>query len=147
MEANKSILIFLIFLSSSLYAQAGSLNLLKTGGTLQVYNIEDIQKITFEGLSEVSNISAIPQEFILYQNYPNPFNPVTKIKYYIAKESKVKLTIFDTLGRELIVISEGIKAAGTYETLFDASHFTSGIYFYKLAADDYSEIKKLVLCR
>ncbi|MDP4190344.1 MAG: T9SS type A sorting domain-containing protein [Bacteroidota bacterium] len=147
MAANKSILIFLIFLSSNLFAQAGSLNLLKTGGTLKVYNIEDIQKITFEGVSEVSPRSVSPQEFILYQNYPNPFNPVTKIRYYIAKESNVRLTIFDTLGQELITISEGIKTAGTYETIFDASHFTSGIYFYRLTTDDFSEIKKLVLCR
>jgi hypothetical protein len=147
MAANKSVLVFLIFLSGNLFAQAGSLNLLKTGGTLQVYDIENIQKITFEGVSEVSSKSVSPQEFILYQNYPNPFNPVTKIKYYIAKESIVKLTIFDALGRELITISEGTKAAGTYETIFDASLLSSGIYFYRLTANDFSEIKKLILCR
>lgn len=91
--------------------------------------------------------SEIPERFALYQNYPNPFNPSTKIKFDIAKPSFVKISVFDVLGREVNVIVNQNLNAGRYETDFNAVNFTSGVYFYKIETEGYSEIKKMVLVK
>ncbi len=103
----------------------------------------------------------IPQHFVLYQNYPNPFNPITKIKFSIptplsppfAKGGRtqsggfVTLKIYDILGREIVVLVNEKKQAGTYEVEWDASNYPSGIYFYRLTAGEYTECKKMVLIK
>jgi photosystem II stability/assembly factor-like uncharacterized protein len=89
----------------------------------------------------------IPFNFSLHQNYPNPFNPVTKIKFDIARQSGVKLVIFDILGREIeTLVSEELKA-GKYEINFDAMNYSSGVYFYKLITNDFVDTKKMVLLK
>jgi PKD repeat protein len=91
--------------------------------------------------------SAVPDRFILYQNYPNPFNPMTKIKFAVPKNTFVKITLYDILGREIKqFVNERLKA-GTYETEFDGSNFVSGIYLYKLETDGFSEVKKMLLIK
>lgn len=85
--------------------------------------------------------------FSLYQNYPNPFNPVTKISYEIPERSFVSLKIYDVLGNEIIVLVDEEKPAGFYETEFDASELSSGIYFYKLNTNMLSGVKKMVLLK
>ena len=89
----------------------------------------------------------LPQEIILYQNYPNPFNPLTTIKYDIIKTQGVKLTIYDILGRELVTLVDEQQQSGHYEVKWDASNFSSGIYFYKIAAGDFHQTKKMVLMK
>jgi agmatine/peptidylarginine deiminase len=91
--------------------------------------------------------AGIPNKFSLHQNYPNPFNPVTKIKFDIAKNSNVKLIIYDVTGREVLKITDAYMTAGSYSYQWNASQFASGIYFYKLQADEYSEIKKMILVK
>ncbi|NOS84310.1 MAG: T9SS type A sorting domain-containing protein [Ignavibacteria bacterium] len=88
----------------------------------------------------------IPDVFNLFQNYPNPFNPVTSIKYEIPKDVNVSIKIYDILGREVFSINE-YKKAGSYEVQFDGTNFASGIYFYKLEADGFSDTKKMVLLK
>ena len=83
----------------------------------------------------------------LEQNYPNPFNPTTKISYSIPKQSYVTLKVIDVLGREVSVLVNKEQSTGNYEVEFDASHLTSGIYFYKIQAGDYVETKKMVLMK
>ena len=93
--------------------------------------------------------------YLLNQNYPNPFNPTTKIKYSIpgniASEMKqaqfVSLKIFDVLGKQVASLIDKEQLAGNYEVDFDASGFTSGVYFYKLQAGSYSETKKMLLMK
>ena len=89
----------------------------------------------------------IPSTYMLYQNYPNPFNPVTKIKFGVPKNGYIKLTVYDELGKEVRVINEGYKIANTYEAVFDATNLPSGVYYYKLEADGFSDTKKMVIIK
>ena len=91
--------------------------------------------------------AGIPNKFSLQQNYPNPFNPVTKIKFDIAKNSNVKLIIYDVTGREVLKITDAYMTAGSYSYQWNASSFASGIYFYRLEAGEYSEVKKMILVK
>lgn len=88
-----------------------------------------------------------PKEFSLTQNYPNPFNPQTKIKFSVPKASFTKLIIYDLLGREVATLVNEELKPGTYETDWDASNYSSGVYFYKLVAGDFTETKKMVLMK
>jgi len=98
------------------------------------------------GIQPTSNI--IPDKFSLHQNYPNPFNPATTIKFdIISNTSKVYLLIYDALGREIeTLVNERLKP-GTYSLTFDGSNYNSGVYFYKLTTDSYSESKKMLLIK
>ncbi len=89
----------------------------------------------------------IPNTYRLYQNYPNPFNPVTKIKYGVPKNGYIKLTVYDELGKEVDIVDEGYKEANTYEAVFDATNLPSGVYYYKLEADGFSDTKKMVIVK
>lgn len=97
------------------------------------------------GISKIS--SEIPSSYSLKQNYPNPFNPLTKIRYSIPQNTIVKLKIFDIIGKEVETLVNEKQNPGTYEVSFDASKYPSGIYFYKLETENYSEIKKMVLIK
>jgi photosystem II stability/assembly factor-like uncharacterized protein len=89
----------------------------------------------------------IPAAYSLYQAYPNPFNLTTTIAFSIAEPLYVKLTVYDLLGREIRIISEGEKPAGNYNILFNGSELSSGVYFYRLQAGDYSLTKRMVLLK
>lgn len=93
--------------------------------------------------------SEIPSGFKLHQNYPNPFNPVTKIKFDVPNDhsGNIKLVIFDVMGREVEVLFDGRLNTGSYEAEWNASGFTSGIYFYKLVTNDYSQTNRMVLVK
>lgn len=99
-------------------------------------------------LSESTGInfisSEIPSNYSLFQNYPNPFNPSTNIKYQISKNSFVILKVYDLLGREISTLVNELQKAGVYEIQFSNSGLTSGIYFYRMQAGNYSETKKMV---
>lgn len=91
--------------------------------------------------------NSIPEKTMLFQNYPNPFNPSTVIKYQVAKNSNVTIKIFDVMGRDIATLVNDWKPAGEYSITFhpEKSNLASGIYFYKLQADNYSFVKKLIL--
>jgi len=89
----------------------------------------------------------IPGYFILKQNYPNPFNPQTKIKFDVPKASFTKLIIYDLLGREVATLVNEELRPGTYEADWDASSFSSGVYFYKIVSGEFTETKKMVLMK
>jgi photosystem II stability/assembly factor-like uncharacterized protein len=89
----------------------------------------------------------IPHQFELFNNYPNPFNPVTKIIYKIPETGKIKLSIFDILGNEIAVLVNEEKGAGEYQVEWNASGFSSGVYFYRLTAGEFSSAKKLLLMK
>lgn len=89
----------------------------------------------------------IPQNFELTQNYPNPFNPSTTIEYSIPKDASVSLKIYDVLGKEVATLVNDQKAAGTYILNWNASNFSSGIYFYRLTAGEFTETKKMFLVK
>ena len=90
----------------------------------------------------------VPKKFILNQNYPNPCNPITKIEFQIPFESKVSLKVFDITGREVTILINGERRIPNYYTIeFDASHLSSGVYFYRLVADEYISVKKMFLIK
>jgi hypothetical protein len=97
------------------------------------------------GIQQVGN--EVPAEFNLHQNYPNPFNPVTKIKFDITKNSNVEIKIYDAVGKEIAVLVNMNLSAGRYEADWNASAYPSGVYFYKLAADSYTDTKKMILIK
>jgi photosystem II stability/assembly factor-like uncharacterized protein len=110
-------------------------------------------------LSKVNQISSIiPNEYKLHQNYPNPFNPVTKINYELPKDGRVKLVIYDILGREIkSLVNNEFKQAGRYTVEFNGTQFASGIYFYRIQVEDqrsavvdgksYTSVKKMALIK
>jgi hypothetical protein len=85
--------------------------------------------------------------FILHQNHPNPFNPSTTIEFQLPKELFAELKVFDILGREISIIAQGYFKSGSYKFIWDASHLSSGIYFYNLSAGSSTETKKMMLVR
>jgi len=89
----------------------------------------------------------VPTVYGLEQNFPNPFNPITKIHYQLPKNNFVTLKIYDVLGNEIITLVNEIKAAGKYQSTFDANNLSSGIYFYKIQAGDFIDIKKMILMK
>ena len=91
--------------------------------------------------------AAVPGIFRLYQNYPNPFNPTTAIRYQLPAAGLVRLTVYNILGQEVMVLVNERKPAGTYEVNFDASGLSSGVYFTRLQAGSFSDTKKLLLIR
>jgi hypothetical protein len=90
---------------------------------------------------------SLPLAFNLCQNYPNPFNPSTSIRYALPSSANVKLTIHDILGREIATLVNEEQSAGWKEVVWNASLFSSGIYFYKLEAGGFTEVKKLMLLK
>jgi hypothetical protein len=97
------------------------------------------------GIKQISNI--VPENFLLSQNFPNPFNPVTNIRFAIPNAGLVKLTVFDLMGREVETLVNEELNAGTYNTDWNAINHSSGVYFYKLNSEDYSETKRMVLIK
>lgn len=92
-------------------------------------------------------LSGVPDRFQLYQNYPNPFNPATTIKFDIAKATNVKITIYDVLGREVLIPVNELKKAGYYEVQLDGSSLASGVYFYRIEAGSFIDTKKMTLVK
>ena len=88
-----------------------------------------------------------PASFELNQNYPNPFNPSTVISYSVPSASNVKLSIYNTLGQTVKVLESGFKPAGNYSATFNTTGLPSGVYFYKLEAGQFSQIKKMILMK
>jgi hypothetical protein len=89
----------------------------------------------------------LPTEFNLGQNYPNPFNPATLIVYELPEPTRVQLSVFDMLGREVAVLVDGDKAAGRHAVRFNAQGLTSGIYVYRIHAGTFTQTRKFTLMK
>ena len=119
---------------------------------IQIMN-DDIKKVFGVGKqsSKESTNSLIPQTYQLYQNYPNPFNPTTKIAFDLPKDAKIKLVIYDILGREMkTLVNNEFRSAGKYITEFNGSNMASGIYFARILVNegkDFMAVKKMVLLK
>lgn len=89
----------------------------------------------------------IPNKFRLEQNHPNPFNPTTKISWQSPVSSYTTLKVYDVLGNEITTLVDEYKPAGSYEIEFDASHLSSGVYFYTMISGVYSETRKMTVLK
>ena len=94
-----------------------------------------------------ASVSGVPTRFVLQQNYPNPFNPTTVISGQWAVDSKVRLVVYDVLGREVAVLADGRFLAGRYVFEFDGTNLTSGVYFYRLTAGNFTAVRKMNLLK
>lgn len=104
-------------------------------------------KIQASGLTGFTNTVEIPEKFKLEQNYPNPFNPSTRISFSIPEKSIVKLKVYDVAGSEVKTILNADMQAGHHSVQFDAVSLSSGIYFYTLQANGFSETRKMILIK
>ncbi len=106
-----------------------------------------------EGLFEVDIITDVEEEppgiynYYLFQNYPNPFNPVTHIRYSIPQSSRVTLKVYDILGKQVAKLVDKYQNAGEYDVIFSAGELSSGIYFYRLQAGSYTDVKKMLFLK
>jgi hypothetical protein len=114
-----------------------------TYGTTQIFS--DSLNCSLVGVG--NNSSTIPTVYSLTQNYPNPFNPVTRISYALPKDGFVTLRIYDIMGREVRTLVNEYKTANTYSVEFNASDLSSGVYFYKINVNGYTEMKKMMLIK
>lgn len=100
----------------------------------------NIQKTSF-------GLDVTPGEYGLHQNYPNPFNPTTSIKYELPVDGNVSLRVYDVLGREAAILVDGFKKAGFHEATLEASNLATGMYFYRLTAGSFTDVKKLIVVK
>ncbi|MBS1492783.1 MAG: T9SS type A sorting domain-containing protein [Bacteroidetes bacterium] len=108
-------------------------------------------KVYWDRFSAITNVTnngnSIADKFELKQNYPNPFNPTTKISFSIPKSSFVSLKVYDIMGKEVAKLVSGNVESGNYSVQFDGKNLSSGVYFYKLETENFSEVKKMSLIK
>jgi hypothetical protein len=113
------------------------------GGIVRPYLI----KVGYRNDGIRDDLPSRPDQISLYQNYPNPFNPATVILYSIPSRTCVTLKVYDIMGREMATLVDEEKESGNYQTIFDASKLSGGVYFYKLRAGSISITKKAILLK
>ena len=105
-------------------------------------------RFILEPLTGINSVGdQVPNVYSLSQNYPNPFNPSTKINFALPKQGFVSLKIYDVLGREIRTLVNEVKSAGNYTVDFNASEFSSGVYFYRIQANDFMDVKRMLLVK
>ncbi len=100
---------------------------------------------TFTGIEPVS--AEVPEQYKLYNNFPNPFNPITKIKFDNIASQKVTLDVYDILGSKIEELVNEDLPAGQYEFEWNASAYSSGIYFYRVETGNFTDTKKMVITK
>ncbi len=110
-----------------------------------------LKQVDMDGSYEYSNVAEAsvdaPAKFNLAQNYPNPFNPTTKIDFTVPSNSNVKLTVYNVLGQQIVVLVNGFLKSGSHSVDFNAVGLNSGLYFYKLESNGVSLVKKMMLVK
>jgi len=148
--------------SGSVWQKIGSITGSGTTNTEKHYSYIDqnlnpgnysyrLKQLDYNGNFEYYNLSSsvivgVPKTFSVI-SYPNPFNPIATIKYNLPQDADVQITIFNTLGQRITTLVNEKKSAGFYSVQFDGSSLSSGLYFYKITAGNYSAVKKIVLIK
>ena len=96
---------------------------------------------------ESANDEVLPTSYQLSQNYPNPFNPTTTITFDLPKASHVEMVVFDAMGREVATLVEGALSAGRHDVTWQAGNLPSGVYFYRIAAGDFVQVRQMLLIK
>lgn len=153
----KLLILIIPMMFSFLMGQTSSLSINMQDGTRQNYLLSDITKITFwyqdpSGIKYLNSHNNIPQKIILYQNYPNPFNPTTVIKYKLKKADRVKIKIFNILGKQVKVLQNGFNNAGIHQVTWDGKdtqgqRVSSGAYIYQIITQNKIISKKLIIIK
>lgn len=108
----------------------------------------DVREFT-TGTSSVSNetLTDMPMKYELFQNYPNPFNPSTQIKFALPEASVVRVEVYNSLGQQVAVLTDGFMNAGYHQLSFKASDLSSGVYLYKITTPNFTQTKKMLLMK
>jgi hypothetical protein len=119
--------------------------------TDNAYQTNKVWLHTFVGTAGIVSIGDdgydVVREYALHGNYPNPFNPSTTITFTLAQATNIKLEIFNALGQKVQTLVNGQQKAGYHEVLFNAENLASGMYFYRLKADNFSQVRKMMLVK
>jgi len=130
--------------SSSFIVERDTLAILSNAGN-------STAKISLYGIGRnpvgVEENDDIVTDFTLSQNFPNPFNPTTKIKYSVPIQSHVKLVVYNSLGEVIRTLVDQTKEKGNYVVNFNGENLSSGIYFCRMYAGDYNQVRKLILIK
>ncbi len=118
-----------------------------TNGKEAAFSVRCIKDDQFTDVREAGNEEELSAGYALSQNYPNPFNPVTRIEYNLPYSGMVTIKVFDILGREVKSLIEGNFQAGNHSVNFDGSGLSSGIYYYKMTAGNFTQTRKLILLK
>lgn len=105
--------------------------------------------ITFKRVSVGINLisATVPERFELSDNYPNPFNPTTIIRFDVAKLQKVRVAVYDMLGREIEILADEVMSPGSYRATFAGANLPSGVYYYSMVTEGFAETKKMLLIK
>jgi peptidyl-prolyl cis-trans isomerase B (cyclophilin B) len=116
--------------------------------------VSEFRRFVTPDLTDSDDPNSIPENYSLKQNFPNPFNPSTVIKYTIPSlktsngiPQMVDLSVYNILGRKMATLFQGRQNPGEYEIIFKSDRYTSGIYYYKLTAGNYSDVKKMIILK
>jgi hypothetical protein len=112
-----------------------------TGSLMYLAMVGTIDPVTVDASTE------LPEEFVLLQNYPNPFNPSTTIEYKVPHRTQVTITVYDVMGRQIAELVNGDHEPGMYSFVWNARSLPSGVYYYRIAAGEYSDVKNLMLLK
>jgi hypothetical protein len=127
----------------TLYATANSVNL-NGGSSGDQWNHASNKIINVSNPSDIKD-DLLVKNFILNQNFPNPFNPKTTVSYQLAKSSFVTLKVYNSIGKEVADLINKEQSPGYYSIDFNSENFSSGVYYYKLKAGNFSETRKMIL--
>lgn len=131
--------------------QTVGLNMMDTNSVEAYYTTKPFAtNFPFVIVTGINNNTVQELSYSLSQNYPNPFNPSTIINYTIARDGVVKIKVYDMIGKEVAVLVNGFKIKGNYAVEFDTKDFnnvSSGIYYYKIEADGFSDVRKMILLK
>jgi hypothetical protein len=112
------------------------------------YRLRQTDNNGVSSVSEIREITIVPGKVVsLAQNFPNPANPSARISFYLPTEENVSLRLYNSLGKEVGILCEGLHPEGRYEVQFNGSTYASGVYYYVLRAGAFSETKKLLLLK
>ncbi len=128
-----------------LYANGNSVNF-NGQNTGDEWNFAQNKSVVIMNVTDVKKENIL-NTFALEQNYPNPFNPNTTIKYQVAEVSKVELKVYDIIGREVGTLVNETKSPGSYTVNFNAASLASGVYLYRLQANKFVSIRKMILLK
>ena len=118
-----------------------------SGGSKFIYRLKQID---YDGKFEYSKeveVDVLPKNFNLFQNYPNPFNPVTIIKFALPMTAKVRIIVYNLVGEKVATLLDENKDAGYYDIQFNSDNLSSGVYIYRLTAENFVQTKKMMLIR
>ncbi len=104
-------------------------------------------KTTTSTVTDIHEITFQPVTFYLDQNYPNPFNPITSIQFGLAKASRVRVSLFNLLGQEIVLLLDQDKPAGNHKIQVDCGELGTGMYFYRMTTEGFVQTRKLIVIK